>query len=229
MTDYTRYAVYYAPEPGVFADTAARWLGWDAGAGVPRDPPDVPGLPRPVSEITARPRKYGVHGTLKPPFRLSPDSTQDALAADVAALAARTAPVTLPGLRLAQIGPFLALVPEGDTAPLAALAAATVADLDHHRAAPTEAESARRRAARLSERQEALLARWGYPYVMEEFRFHVTLTGPLPPEERDATHDALAAWIAPVLPAPFAVTSLALFGEAEDGMFHLLHRYALSG
>ncbi|SFE37465.1 DUF1045 domain-containing protein [Roseivivax sediminis] len=229
MTDYKRYALYHAPETGAFADTLSRWLGWDSAAAAPRDHPDVPGLPRPVAEITARPRKYGVHATLKPPFRLAEGSTPEALAAEVEALAAERAPVRLPGLRLARIGPFLALVPDGETAALDALAGACVRDLDRHRALLTDEELARRRAGRLSDRQEALLAEFGYPYVMEEFRFHITLTGPLPPEELAATEAALGAWFAPLLPAPYRIASLCLFGEAPDGMFHLVHRYALTG
>ena len=39
----------------------------------------------------------------------------------------------------------------------------------------------------LTDRQEALLTQWGYPYVMEEFRFHITLTGALDPAHLDAT------------------------------------------
>ena len=71
MTHYSRYAVYYAPAPGPFAEFTARWLGWDAATGTEREHPEVPGLPLPVAEITATPRKYGFHGTLKPPFRLT--------------------------------------------------------------------------------------------------------------------------------------------------------------
>ncbi|ETX27745.1 DUF1045 domain-containing protein [Roseivivax isoporae] len=229
MTGFERYALYYAPEPGALADFGASWLGWDAGAGMSRPHPDLPALPVPVADLTATPRKYGFHGTLKPPFRLAPGSTPAALHADAAALCATLAPVTLGALRLARIGRFLALVPEGGEEGLAALAAALVRGLDAHRAPPTEAESARRRAARLSPRQEALLARWGYPYVMEEFRFHLTLTGPLDPATRDATEAALGPVLAPLLPRPFRIGSACLFGEAPDGRFHLVHRYALTG
>src|SRR5438445_432365 len=38
----------------------------------------------------------------------------------------------------------------------------------------------------LSARQAELLARWGYPYVHDEFRFHMTLTGPIADDERPA-------------------------------------------
>ena len=229
MTGFTRFAVYAAPEPGPLADFAASWLGWDAARGVEVAHPALPGLPRPVDEITATPRKYGFHGTLKPPFRLAPGSTREALEADLAALVTRTSPVTLDGLSLTRLGGFLALTPDGDTSALAALAAACVRDLDCHRAPPSEDELARRRASGLSPEQEENLARWGYPYVMDDFRFHLTLSGRLPRPEADALRDILAPHLAPLIPRPFPIRDLCLFGEAPDGRFHILSRHALTG
>lgn len=223
-----RYAIYYAPEPGPLADLAAHWLGWDAAAGRALPHPDLAGLPRPVAEITETPRKYGFHGTIKPPFRLAPGQTAEALHRACADLATRLAPVTLDGLHLSQLGGFLALTPQGDARALADLAATVVRDLDAFRAPPTEAEIARRRPERLTARQRALLDQWGYPYVMEEFRFHLTLTGDLGTPEASAVAAALRPHLAPHLPRPFVIRDLCLFGEATDGMFRILHRYTLS-
>ncbi|MAE88422.1 MAG: phosphonate metabolism protein, partial [Pelagibaca sp.] len=121
------------------------------------------------------------------------------------------------------------LTPEGDTTDLARIAAQTVRVLDHHRAPPGEDELARRRKANLSPAQEENLLRWGYPYVMEEFRFHLTLTGRLPRAQAEATMAALAPVLEPLAPRPFRMDALCLFGEDEAGRFHLLHRYALTG
>lgn len=227
MQEFTRFAIYYAPEPGALADFTAAWLGWDAATGTTCPHPEVPGLPRPVAEITATPRKYGFHGTLKPPFRLT--GSRAALERDLAALAARLAPAEMPGLALSRLGSFLALTPQGDTAPLSRLAAEVVRGLDAHRASASEAELERRRKARLSPAQEENLLRWGYPYVMDAFRFHLTLSGRLPPDELEAVAQALEPVLAPLLPTPFRVAELCLFGEDHAGRFHLLHRYALAG
>lgn len=227
MKKYSRFAVYYAPEAGPLADFAAEWLGWDAARGCAAKPVALPGLPRPAAEITATPRRYGFHGTIKPPFRLA--TSLGALEADLAVLCADLAPVSLDGLALHRLGGFLALAPVGDTAPLADLAARVVKGLDRHRQPPTQAELDRRRANPLTPRQEANLAAWGYPYVMDDFRFHLTLSGKLSEPELDQTARALEPVLAPLLPRPFRVADLCLFGEDEDGMFHLLHRYALAG
>ena len=221
-----RYAVYYAPPAGEFWDRASRWLGWDAAAGAEVAPPDL-GLD--ARAITRDPRKYGFHATLKPPFRLADGATEEALKAELSTLAGGLPRVTLDGLRLKSLDGFLALVPEGDTGPLEALAADVVRGFEPFRAPLTEAEVARRRPESLSSRQRELLDRYGYPFVMEEFRFHLTLTDRLREAQAAEVAGILTAHFAPVLPRPFVIGDLCLFGEAQDGRFHFLHRYTLSG
>ena len=221
---HTRFAIYYLPPAGALAAFGAEWLGWDVLAGGPVPQPGVPD----IDGITATARKYGFHGTLKPPFRLAGGARPEVLADAVAEMAARCAPAECDGLALSLIGGFLALTPRGETGGIARVAAACVTDLDAFRAPPGEAELARRRKAGLTERQEALLARWGYPYVMEEFRFHLTLTGRLPEASQQAWRRAIAARL-PDLPAPFVLDEVALVGERADGHFELIQRYALAG
>lgn len=229
MDDFKRYAIYWAPAPGAFADAAAHWLGWDPEAGQALAQPDLPGLPRPLADLTAEPRKYGFHGTVKAPFRLAPGLDRAGLSAALAAFCAKAAPVTLPGLKLARIGDFLAIIPDGDTSALDDLAARAVIGLDPCRAALTDAEIARRKPDRLSPRQRDLLLRYGYPYVLEEFRFHLTLSGPLTDTEAAALRPLAEATFAPLLPRPFRVEALCLFGETASGAFRLLERHALTG
>ena len=229
MADFSRYAIYYAPPAGPLAEFGARWLGWDPVTGRTCAYPEVAGLPCAVAELTATPHKYGFHGTLKPPFRLAPGTEAGRLIVALDALAADLAQLALEGLALRRIDGFLALTPRGDTSALARLAAEVVERLHRFRAPVPEAELARRRGKGLSPRQEALLMRWGYPYVMEDFRFHLTLTGSLAPETAAMTEAALAPLLAPILPEPFEVRELCLFGEAEDRRFHEVYRSALSG
>jgi hypothetical protein len=221
-----RLAVYYAPRPGAFADHAAAWLGWDAARGEDVTQPDLPGIPFPAV-LTAEARRYGFHGTLRAPFRLAEGISQDAAGDQIAQLAAGLAPVECTGLVIENLQGFLALTPMGCEAALLELGAAVVEGTNDLRAPLTEAEVARRRPESLSPRQRDLLQDWGYPYVMEEFRFHLTLTDRLP--EPGPVMTALAAHFEPVLPQPFRIEDLCLFGEDAAGRFHLLHRYALTG
>ncbi len=226
--DHHRYAIYHTPA-GALARFGADWLGWDIATGRTTTPPDIPGLPAPWDEITRTPRRYGFHATIKPPFRLAPGQSAASLLAAFRDTCAALPPVTLDGFELAQLGRFLALVPTGDTAALDTLAAHVVRRLDAFRAPLTEAELARRRASPLTPRQDALLLRWGYPYVMDQFRCHLTLSGKLPKAQATALHATLAPVLAPLLPRPCRIDTLSLCGEDAEGRFHLVHRATLSG
>lgn len=225
--EFTRFALYFAPPIGAeWTELATSWLGWDMVAGRMVAHPAAETLD--VGQITERPRKYGLHGTIKPPFRLADGATFSDLESQTKALCARLKPVPLQGLSVARLGPFLALRPDGDVAALSDLAATCVEALDAFRAPPPQSELDRRRAAKLSDRQEALLQKWGYPYVMDEFRFHVTLSGRLSPEALTRTKDWLDAHLQPLLPQPFVFRDLALVGEGPEGRFHQIQRYTLS-
>jgi len=227
-TEFRRYGIYVVPE-GAFYAAGAVWLGWDSVAGIPVSHPDVSDLPDTAEVMTATPRKYGFHGTIKPPFFLAEGTDVDTLHEAAAAFCASRAPLTIRQLEVRRLGGFIAVVPSEPNAALADLAGATVEALDAFRAPPSEAELTRRRKAGLSDRQEALLQRWGYPYVMEEFRFHLTLTGRLPSDKADQARETLAAYMAPALPQPWTLDSVCLMGEDEEGRFHLVHRYTFAG
>ncbi|CUH75131.1 DUF1045 domain-containing protein [Tropicibacter naphthalenivorans] len=223
---YTRYAIYHTPAPGAFAAFGAAWLGWDAARGVAVAAPDVGPLPRPVHEITERPRKYGLHATIKAPFRLAEGCSEADLDAALARFAATQRAVSME-LELARLGGFLALVPSEPCPALRDLAAAVVRDLDGFRAPLTKAELARRRQKRLSPEQEQNLLDWGYPGVMDQFRFHITLTGNLRRAEIAPVQETLETTLMPLVPNPYPLDSLTLCGESPDGRFHEIRRHRL--
>jgi putative phosphonate metabolism protein len=225
---FTRYAVYYTPPEGAFSEFGAAWLGWDATRGTAVAHPEVAGLPAPVAEITETPRKYGLHATMKPPFRLAEGQDEAGLRDAFARFCAQARPVLLDGLAVTALGRFLALMPEGDTTALDALAAETVRAFEPFRAPLSAAELARRRAGGLSPDQEARLMEWGYPHVMEGFRFHITLTGKRPKSELPALRDILAGQIMPLLPRPYPIDALSLMGEDAQGRFHLIARHVFT-
>ena len=229
MDQMKRFAVYYAPRRGAFASHAAEWLGRDAATGGALRQPVLPNLDLTAAEVTVHARRYGFHGTLRAPFRPAPGADGPAISAVVASLAKHLAPVTCDGLLLECLQGFLALTPLGCEAALLDLSAAVVEATDHLRAPLTGQDIARRHPDTLSIRQRELMGRWGYPFVMDEFRFHLTLTDRLLTEQAGSVRAALAAHFAPVLPQPFEIEDLCLFGEDEMGLFHLLHRYPLTG
>ncbi len=209
-----RLALYWAPDPDDPLHRAgSSWLGRDAQTGAPLPQPAVPG--HDLRAVTADPRGYGLHATLKPPFRLSV-GWAEALGA-AAALAARLRPFDLPPLAVGDLEGFLALRETEPCPPLRALADACVEALDGCRAPPDGAELARRRRARLSPGQEANLVRWGYPYVFDDWRFHVTLTRRLSPEEKGAILPAAEAHLREALGFRRRVSVICLFTQAAPG------------
>ena len=227
-----RYAVYYAPpEASPLARFSAAWLGWDPVAGCPVGHPNAPPLTADdVAQVTKTPRRYGFHGTLKAPFRLADGCGYDDLVASVSGIAAALAPFTLPGLRLSRLGRFIALTPAGDAGGLERLAERVTIDLDTLRAPLDAAELAKRRKSGLTPRQEGYLQRWGYPYVLDEFRFHLTLTGALAPAEGERAMAALRPLVALHEAEPFVVAEVCLFADPGGGAnFRLIERLPLTG
>jgi hypothetical protein len=214
-----RAALYWAPSlTDPLHVVGSTWLGRDAETGGTLPQPTLPGLD--IVELTRDARGYGLHATLKPPFRLA--TSYAALRADALAIAARTAPFALPPLRLAEHHGFLALLQTTPSPDLQALCDACVLDLDAHRAPPTESEIARRSPDRMNPAQRALTLRWGYPYVFGEWWFHVTLSRRLSPEEMPVVHTALAGHLGGVLAMPRRVTELCLFTQAGPGAAFLI-------
>ena len=222
-----RVAVYYAPDADdPLAEAGAAWLGRDAETGAPRAQPPIGG----IAEVTAAPRLYGFHATLKPPMRLA-DGVSCAAVEDAArALAGGIAPFALPPLAVADVHGFLALRETEPCPALQALADLCVAWLDPLRAPPAADELARRRRAGLSAAQEALLRRWGYPYVFGAWFFHLTLTRRLEPAERGRWIAATRAHLAAALAVPRQVNAICLFIQAgPDQPFRLVTRLPLLG
>jgi putative phosphonate metabolism protein len=224
-----RYAIYFAPpRDTALARFGDGWLGRNIETGRVLPQPALATMPASrLTELTEAPRHYGFHGTLKPPFRLADGDDTRRLHASLARFAARQAAFAIPRLMLKTIGCFLALRPAAPVPALDALAAACVEAFDDFRAPPEPTELARRAAAGLTPRQAELLARWGYPYVFDEFRFHLTLTGDVADAgERAAVQAALLPLLEPVQAEPVAVDALCLFRQSDRAApFRLIERF----
>ncbi len=227
MRPSARVAVYYAPLPDdpLFV-AGAGWLGRDPENDAPVPQPDIPG----VAEITAEPRLYGFHATLKPPMRLAEGRQWFDVVDAATELANRTAPFDLPRLAVYDLFGFLALRETAPCAALRSLADACVEHLDPLRAPPSDAELARRRCGNLSPRQDAMLLRWGYPYVFDTWFFHMTLTRRLTGEEKRRYQPAAESYVAPAIATPRRVTDICLFVQpAPDAPFVIRQRLKLRG
>ncbi|MGX8010798.1 DUF1045 domain-containing protein [Mesorhizobium sp. ORM8.1] len=225
-----RYAIYYTPrqdEP--LARIAANWLGRDPFGAATRPVEAVGDLSAAeVAFHTASARRYGFHATLKAPFRLAPNGTEASLRAALDAFAQATPPVVVPRLVIGQIDGFFALVPEAPFAPLNSFAGEVVRSFDPFRAPLTEVEIERRSPDALKPDEFRNLCQWGYPYVFDTFRFHMTLSGRVGPQESPRLRAAIDGLFADVLRQPVPVNALTLFVESEPGApFMVLSHHAL--
>lgn len=218
-----RYAIYFTPpadDPLTVA--AARWLGRDAfssGAFADRAPEIA------TVDLVGEPRRYGFHATIKAPFELHDEVGEEALMEAFRGFAARAKPFEVPQLVLSQLGPFFALVP-GELCPeLQDFAAEVVRRFSPFRAPLSEADIARRKPETLGESQRRNLMQWGYPYVMGDFRFHMTLTGPVDPERSPDVRRTLEDYFADHIARPLPISGLALFVEETRGAPFTVHSW----
>lgn len=226
-----RHAVYFAPA----ADTAL-WhlasavIGRDATTGETLPFPDAPPCDAADwEELTAEPRRYGFHATLKAPFELAEGTTEAGLLDAARAFAATSRPFDVPGLEVATVKAFTAIVPSARSAALDRLAGDCVVLFEPFRAPLSEAERARRVAGLTEPRHVASVDRWGYPWVFEDFRFHMTLTGPLPEERREPIRAALQALVGAAA-RTIRVDAVAIFRQDDRAApFRLVERCRFAG
>jgi putative phosphonate metabolism protein len=226
-----RYALYFAPRTSSgWWRFGAGWLGRDAATGERVEQPPIAGLPQEALQaLTAEPRQYGFHATLKAPFALREGATRTALADAVARFCRARRSIPLPRFEVTRLADFLALVPATREGRVNELAADCVREFEAFRAplAPAELDR-RRRMGGLSPRQDRYLEEWGYPYVFAEYRFHLTLTGSL---EEAPPHQvtALIAAARDALPATaLRLDALCLFEQPGPGApFRLAKRFLL--
>ncbi len=220
-----RYAFYFAPDRATpLAELAASWLGRDAATGKSVERPVLAGVGEDeLIAITGPARRYGFHGTLKAPFRLAEGRSEQDLLDAAVGFCSRHAPFAMVPLVVGELDGFLALVPAAPSVELDAFAGEVVSAFDALRAPHTEGEIERRNPASLSLAELRNLMRWGYPYVFDCFRFHMTLTTNLSERDRSRVRAAAEDHFAPALGTPPACDALTLFCEPQPGAPFEIH------
>ncbi|MGV8938036.1 MAG: DUF1045 domain-containing protein [Allorhizobium sp.] len=220
-----RYAIFYTPPAhDPLALAAASWLGRNVYSGEPVEPPPLCGFGlHEIAYYTAVPRRSGFHACLKSPFQLQDGIGEAALLRAIMRFAGTLEPFNIPRLEIGRIGDTYALVPGEPCSRLNCLASAVVEEFNPYGAALSEHEIERANPDRLTAAQFDNLHRFGQPFVMEEFRFHMPLTGSVDTRDFSRFEKALHTHFDPLLEAPVAVTNLALFIEREPGAPFVVH------
>jgi len=215
-----RYAIYFVPEPGTaIALLGSALLGRDSETGNPLPQVHLADFSQQrLHDLTEAARRYGLHATLKAPFFLKKGMTERDLMLSAACFVMGRQTITLPQLELSRIGSFFALVPPEESQEeltaiecINTLAADATVFFDPFRDAPSEQEFTRREPQKLTARQRALLAEWGYSYVFDEYRFHITLTDKLSDSgEARRMEECLRAYFTPVCNEAMVVSSICI-------------------
>jgi putative phosphonate metabolism protein len=225
-----RFAIYLVPSAdSALWDRGCRWLGRDPETGSVHVQPAVPGFAADeIRALTRSPADYGFHGTLKAPFRLAQGLDEVGLLDKVGDLAASLPALSMPELKVDRLNDFLALRPAGASTSVDGLAAQFVTRLDPLRAPIDAADRARRLSSGLSARQQELLEQWGYPYVFEEFRFHMTISERLDSIQAQRLRPWIEEWFASALTEPPAAADIGVFAQIGAGAeFTLRRRFRL--
>lgn len=224
-----RYAIFYAPEPGtLFDDLGSHWVGRDAMINMPLPQPEVPGvLPSQLETLTEAPRHYGLHATIRSPFRLKSDESVQNLISALEVFARQHEPIPIT-LTLHEREGLIALRPAQPSAELTAMAWDCVRSLDRFRQPMSEREI-QRRAVGMSRRQRELLATWGTAQVDNFFRFHITLCARASADESASIQRFLHQYLAPVCATPLPIDNLCLFEERDNEPMRCRARFRLGG
>jgi putative phosphonate metabolism protein len=213
-----RFAIYFAPPAtSELWQRAAHWLGRDAVTGhVPNA--GIPGISgEELTALTPSAARYGFHATLKAPMALAEGVSRETLEAELTAFGLRHGPVTIGRLKPELLDGFLALTPVVQSAELTEFAGKAVAELDALRAPMSAHDREKRLKSNLTPYQIGLMDHYGYPYVMDQFLFHMTLTDRMAEETRGPVVAAAQKWFAPILDDNVLLDRISLFHEAEPG------------
>lgn len=210
-----RYAIYYTPEKNhPLTETAASWLGRSAfGGDVAPLTQSLPWSQNQQHDLVENAAHYGFHATLKAPFTLEPNCDEAALVKAFSTFEIKPSVVVIPTLALRQIDGYFALVPEPTTDIIQDFATRIVRHFDEFRAPLNTADLARRTRSPLNDKQRDYLDAWGYPYVFDEFLFHMTLTDRVPAEHAHAVRAVLEKHFEAFIGHPHQISHIALFRQ----------------
>lgn len=214
-----RYAIYFSPaKDHPLTEAASRWLGRDAFSGTLHDDHSA------FADVTAEPRRYGFHATLKAPFELSQKYSEADLLSAFDDFAANQSAFDIPRVVVDALGPFRACSrPHLPTA-----AGLRRRDRRSFRQVPCSAFRKRYRTPSATEPDGKPAAKSffvGLSYVMDDFRFHMTLTGRVNDSEATGLRDILTSEFSEFTDRPLSVSGIALFAEETRGAPFAVHRW----
>ncbi|SHN61465.1 DUF1045 domain-containing protein, partial [Desulfovibrio litoralis] len=221
-----RYALYFVPQQKTLLSALANGLlGRDIFSNTSVPFHCFKEISQQELEIaTEEPRKYGLHATLKAPFYLKDNMTEQGLCLALEEFSKKQSSVYCPKLNLKNIDNFLGLTPAVLTKSeinaqeeISCFAFNIVKEFDKFRAELSEADLIRRKKQLLSLKQLEYLERFGYPFVADEYRFHLTLTSRiLDTEKNKIFFNVFQTYLKEVLDQALFIDNITLCVQSEE-------------
>ena len=227
-SNFARYAILYTPQPGTALSAFGRsWFG-RANDGVTLQAFSDAGLSGAsfARLAPARGRYTGLHALVMAPFTPRDGIGADALKTRLINFAGRRKPLATGPLTLARAGRFLVLRPVEAMPALDWLAAQCVASFEDFAAPPSDAECCEHANPKLSDSERLLLQSNRDPNALSEYRFSITLTGPLDTAHLERVAQALWPVLEEICATGVTVDGLSLFGDSGGrSPLRLIGRY----
>jgi hypothetical protein len=229
--NFVRYAIFFTPQPGTALAAFGRsWFG-RANDGATLQAFSATGLAgASIARMPAMPSRYnGLHSVFKAPFALRDGMGPEALKARLTSFAQRRKPVATGPLTLARAGRYLVLRPVEPKPALDWLAAQCVGAFEGFAAPVSACAQKEAHNQQLTDYQRLLLKSFGDPHVLSEYRFCITLTGPLDTAHLERVSQALWPVLEEICASGVTVDALSLFGDAGGRTpLRLIGRYRLA-
>lgn len=179
-----RFAIYFAPDDdsplGVFGATVLRRKAHCPQEWINASPPVEFHDTKVWQNTVQKPAHYGFHATIKAPFELAAGISADDLKASLERFCASQSSILLSGLAPSRTCRYDALAFDQQPAAVKILAGSCVEAFEPFRAPLTSVDEDRRKSVGLNQQQLHYLGEYGYPYIFDEFNFHMTLSGAKP-------------------------------------------------
>jgi hypothetical protein len=237
MKKYSRYAIYYAPPKESSLEEFGRyWFGWDPlNAKLINNKRRINYLNRfgiknliNIDKNVLIAKKYGFHGTLIPPFKLNKNYSTNTLFKKTEEIAKKLKKFKFYKFKLKKINNFYAFVQNKKNNNINKLSNRLVRELFKFRSPLTKKEIDRRNPSKLSKLQLNILYKWGYPYLMSEFNFHMTLASEVTGNKLYLELKKIERNKEIILNEINNFDKIYIFGENQKGMFENLENFSLS-
>ena len=237
MKKYSRFAIYYAPTKGSgLEEFGKQWFGWD-----PLDAKFINKKQRinylnrfgiknlkNIDKNVLIAKKYGFHGTLIPPFKLNKNYSTNTLFKKTEDIAKKFKKFKFYKFKLKIINNFYAFIQNKKNSDINKLSNRLVKELFKFRSPLTKKEIDKRNPSKLSKLQLNILYKWGYPYLMTEFNFHMTLASEVTGNKLYSELKKIEKKKEIILNEINNFDKIYIYGENQKGMFENLENFSLS-